>query len=54
LQALAGTTRVTMRDKYEMPDLFGKMFDLILTRRAVRMRDGSWLERLKHLAERSA
>jgi Polyketide cyclase / dehydrase and lipid transport len=53
LQALAGTTRVTMRDKYEMPDLFGRVFDLILTRRAVKMRDQSWLERLKHLAERS-
>jgi hypothetical protein len=53
LQALAGTTRVTMRDKYEMPDLFGRVFDLILTRRAVKMRDQSWMARLKHLAERS-
>jgi hypothetical protein len=47
LQGLAGTTRVTMRDKY-------KMLDVIITRRAVRMRDQSWLERLKHLAERSS
>jgi hypothetical protein len=54
LQGQAGTTRVTMRDKYEMPELFGKIFDVIVTRRAVRMRDQSWLDRLKHLAERSA
>jgi hypothetical protein len=30
------------------------MLDLVVTRRAVRMRDHSWLERLKHLAERSS
>ena len=47
------TTRVMMRDKYEMPGLFGKIFDQLITRRAVRMRDQSWLEKLKHLAERS-
>lgn len=53
LQGLAGMTRVTMRDKYEMPGMLGKIFDLAVTRWAVRMRDHSWLERLKHLAERS-
>jgi Polyketide cyclase / dehydrase and lipid transport len=49
----AGTTRVVMRDKYEMPGMFGKLFDQLVTRRAVRMRDESWLEKLKHLATRA-
>jgi hypothetical protein len=53
LQGAAGTTRVMMRDKYEMPGMVGKIFDQLITRRAVRMRDQSWLEKLKHLAERS-
>jgi hypothetical protein len=42
-----------MRDKYEMPGMFGKIFDQLVTRRAVRMRDQSWLDKLKHLSERS-
>src|SRR5580658_5243073 len=29
LHGLARTTRVTMRDKYEMPEFFGKMLDII-------------------------
>jgi Polyketide cyclase / dehydrase and lipid transport len=53
LQALADTTRVTMRDKYEMPGMFGRIFDRVVTRRAVRMRDQAWLEKLKRLAERA-
>ncbi|MGA7636239.1 MAG: hypothetical protein WCB00_04885 [Candidatus Acidiferrales bacterium] len=53
LQRAGDTTRVMMRDKYEMPGLFGKIFDQLITRRAVWMRDQSWLEKLKHLAERS-
>jgi hypothetical protein len=51
LRESAGSTRLTMRDRYEMPGAFGRMFDRFVTRRAVRMRDQSWLERLKHLAE---
>lgn len=53
LQGVAGSTRVTMRDKYEMPGMFGKIFDRFVTRRAVRMRDQSWLDKLKRLAERA-
>ena len=53
LAGSAGATRVTMRDKYEMPGAFGRIFDRLVTRRAVRMRDQSWLHRLKHLSERS-
>lgn len=53
LQGAAGTTQVLMRDKYEMPGMFGKIFDRWVTRRAVRKRDQSWLEKLKQLAERS-
>jgi hypothetical protein len=53
LAGSAQATRVTMRDKYEMPGAFGRIFDRFVTRRAVRMRDQSWLDRLKRLAERS-
>jgi hypothetical protein len=53
LHGAGGVTQVTMRDKYEMPGILGKVFDQLVTRRAVRMRDQSWLEKLKHLAQRS-
>ncbi|MGC1796902.1 MAG: SRPBCC family protein [Candidatus Acidiferrales bacterium] len=53
LRSVAGITRVTMRDKYEMPGMLGKVFDYLVTRRAVRMRDQSWLDKLKRLAERA-
>jgi hypothetical protein len=53
LHGAGSMTSVVMRDKYEMPGMLGKIFDQLVTRRAVRMRDQSWLEKLKHLAERS-
>lgn len=53
LRGTGDPTRVVMRDKYEMPGIFGKIFDQLITRRAVRMRDQSWLDKLKRLSERS-
>jgi len=44
---------VCMRDQYEMPGAFGKMFNRIFTRHAVARRDRDWLARLKRLAERT-
>lgn len=49
---LARATRVTMRDSYRMPGLYGRIADVILTRFAVSMRDRSWLDRLDRLASR--
>jgi uncharacterized protein YndB with AHSA1/START domain len=43
-------TRVTMRDSYRMPGLYGRIVDAVLTRFAVSLRDRSWLDRLDHLA----
>jgi uncharacterized protein YndB with AHSA1/START domain len=43
-------TRVTMRDSYRMPGLYGRIVDVVLTRFAVSLRDRSWLDRLDHLA----
>ncbi|MFZ3217166.1 MAG: SRPBCC family protein [Candidatus Acidiferrales bacterium] len=52
LQPLAsGKTRVTMRDEYQMPSTSGKIFDRLVTSRAVRLRDRAWLDRLRHFAE---
>lgn len=45
-------TRVTMRDSYRMPGLWGRIVDCVVTRFAVSMRDRSWLEGLQKLAER--
>jgi hypothetical protein len=52
LQDIAGKTRLSMRDSYQMPSAFGRFFDRIFTRFAVGQRDRAWLARLKHLAER--
>jgi hypothetical protein len=41
-----------MRDEYKMPTTLAKILDRIITGRAVKMRDQSWLTRLKRLAER--
>ena len=54
LQPLAGATQVIMRDEYVMPSTFGKIFDRLVTRRAVELRDRAWLDRLKRFAERPA
>ena len=39
-----------MRDAYEMPSRFGKLFDRLFTVRGIRMRDEDWLNRLRRLA----
>jgi hypothetical protein len=52
LQCIAGKTQLTMRDSYQMPSAFGRLFDKIFTRFAVTQRDRAWLMRLQHLAER--
>jgi hypothetical protein len=54
LQSQSGVTRVTMRDEYEMPGAFAKIFDRFFTRRAITQRDRDWLNRLKHFAEHSS
>jgi hypothetical protein len=48
----ARATRVTMRDAYRLPGLYGRIVDVILTRFAVSMRDRSWLDRLDRLVGR--
>jgi polyketide cyclase/dehydrase/lipid transport protein len=52
LQQTESTTRVTMRDQYEMPGRTGKVVDWLFTRYGVAARDRSWLDRLQRLAER--
>jgi hypothetical protein len=52
LQPLEGATRLTMRDEYQMPTKLGKILDRLITQRAVKLRDQSWLDRLKRFAER--
>ena len=52
LQGIAGKTQLTMRDSYQMPSTFGRLFDKIFTRFAVAQRDRAWLVRLQQLAER--
>ncbi len=54
LQPRAGGTTLTMRDEYTMPTNVGKILDALITRRAVKLRDQSWLDRLKRFAERLA
>lgn len=44
-------TRLRMRDRYEMPGRFGKVFDWLVTRHAVARRDRRELQRLKRLVE---
>ena len=52
LQQTRNTTRLTMRDQYEMPGRTGKIVDRLFTRYGVAARDRSWLDRLQRLAER--
>ncbi len=52
LQPQAGSTKLTMRDEYTMPTTLGKILDRWITQRAVKLRDQSWLDRLKHFGER--
>jgi hypothetical protein len=54
LQPQAGATKLIMRDEYTMPTKVGKILDGLITRRAVKLRDQSWLDRLKRFAERPA
>jgi|SRR5580692_3500625 hypothetical protein len=54
LQPQAGATKLTMRDEYTMPTKLGKILDRFITSRAVKLRDQSWLDRLKRFAERPA
>jgi hypothetical protein len=46
------TTKLTMRDQYEMPGRTGKIVDRLFTRYGVAARNRSWLDRLQRLAER--
>jgi hypothetical protein len=46
-------SRVTLRDEYELPGTFGKIWDRLFTRRAVRLRDRRDLELLKRYIERT-
>jgi hypothetical protein len=52
LHGVAGKTQLFMRDSYQMPSAFGRIFDRIFTRFAVGQRDRAWLARLQQLAER--
>jgi hypothetical protein len=54
LQPQAGATKLVMRDEYTMPTTLGKILDRLITQRAVKLRDQSWLDRLKRFAERPA
>lgn len=47
----ANGSRVQMRDRYEMPGRFGRLFDWLMTRHAVAKRDQRELQRLKRLVE---
>jgi hypothetical protein len=54
LQPQGSATKLTMRDEYTMPTKLGKILDRCITQRAVKLRDQSWLDRLKRFAERPA
>jgi hypothetical protein len=45
-------TRVRLRDEYELPGRIGRLWDRLVTRHAVRLRDRRDLERLKRMVER--
>jgi len=42
---------VRMRDEYEVPGRFGRIWDALVMRHAVARRDRDWLARLKRFAE---
>jgi Polyketide cyclase / dehydrase and lipid transport len=52
IEAAGDAALVRMRDAYEMPGAFGRMFDWLFTRHAVARRDRDWLAHLQRLAER--
>jgi hypothetical protein len=52
LLPMAGATKLIMRDEYSMPTKLGKILDRLITNRAVKLRDQSWLDRVKRFAER--
>jgi len=52
LLPMAGAAKLIMRDEYSMPTKLGKILDRLITNRAVKLRDQSWLDRLKRFAER--
>jgi len=52
IELWAGKTVLRMRDSYQMPSAFGRVFDMVFTRFAVAQRDRAWLDRLQRLAER--
>jgi hypothetical protein len=54
LQPEGSETKLIMRDEYNMPTKLGKILDRFITQRAVKLRDQSWLDRLKRFAERPA
>jgi hypothetical protein len=54
LQPQGSATKLTMRDEYTIPTKLGKILDRCITQRAVKLRDQSWLDRLKRFAERPA
>jgi hypothetical protein len=53
LRPEGSATKLTMSDDYTMPTRLGKIFDRFATKRAVALRNRSWLQRLKRLAERA-
>jgi hypothetical protein len=54
LQLEGSATKLIMRDEYKMPTTAAKILDRLITSRAVKLRDRSWLTRLKRFAERPA
>jgi hypothetical protein len=54
LQLEGSATKLIMRDEYKMPTTAAKILDRLITSRAVKLRDQSWLTRLKRFAERPA
>jgi hypothetical protein len=52
LEPAAAGTRLTMRSEYEMPGMFARIADWLITRHAVASRNRGYLARLRKLAER--
>jgi hypothetical protein len=52
LQPEGSATNLSMCDEYKMPTTAAKILDRLITSRAVKLRDQSWLDRLKRFAER--
>jgi hypothetical protein len=52
IESTASGTGVKMVSKYEMPGRFGRFWDWLITRHAVKRRNGEYLERLRKYVER--